>query len=76
MKKIYVNSCEDCPFLYSKYDDYAVGCSTIDVCTLAQYNNSNEYIISIHDNMGSDENIETPKWCPLKQESINIKISE
>ena len=68
MKKI-INCCGNCPFLYSDYDDFAIGNSTAEICTLAKFKDLKEYFILLHD--GEDE-IKTPKWCPLKSEEEHI----
>jgi hypothetical protein len=74
MKKITVNFCGNCPFLYSSYDDYAVGCSTTDECTLSRFLNQDEYFIDVHD--GLDFNSETPLWCPLRKEEYSFGFQE
>lgn len=73
MKKT-VNCCGNCPFLYSHYDDWAVGYSTIDICNLSRFLNLNDSCISVHDGMGNDGNAETPEWCPLKKEEYSFKF--
>jgi hypothetical protein len=72
MKKI-VNFCGNCPFSYSDYDDFAVGCSTLNVCTLAQFVKLKDYFISV-DN--GDEELKTPEWCPLKTDEFTFTFKE
>lgn len=71
-----VNCCGNCPFLYSDYDDFAVGHSTIDICNLSRFLNLDNDCISVHDGFGNDENAETPEWCPLKKESFSFSFKE
>jgi len=75
MKKT-VNCCGNCPFLYSHYDDWAVGHSTIDICNLSRFLNLNNDCISVHDGMGNDGNAETPEWCPLKKEEYSYEFKK
>jgi hypothetical protein len=74
--KTIVNFCGNCPFLYSNYDDYSTGFSTIDECNLARFLQLETYTISIHNNMGYDENAKTPEWCPLKKEACTFSFQE
>ena len=69
MKKT-VNFCGNCPFLYSDYDDFAVGCSTVDICNLARFLKKSEDCISVHDGYDNDTESSTPEWCPLKEEEF------
>ena len=75
MKKT-VNYCGNCPFLYSDYDDFAVGYSTVDVCNLSRFLKLEKDCISVYDGFENDEKIETPEWCPLKTESFSFEFKE
>jgi hypothetical protein len=75
MKKV-INFCGNCPFLISEYDDYSVGHSTLDCCQLARFLNLKEDYISIHDDIESNLEKETPEWCPMKQEDFTFKFRE
>lgn len=72
MKKI-INCCGNCPFLYSDYDDFAIGDSTVEVCTLAKFQDLEEYYVLFHD---GDGEINTPEWCPLKAEEHTFDFRE
>lgn len=75
-KVIVVKGCNDCPFCYSEYDDYALNNDTLVYCILAIYNKSNKYFIDAYNDHGDDrENHpkETPDWCPLNNEELRIK---
>ena len=72
MKKT-VNFCGNCPFSYADYDDFAIGYSTVHVCTLAQFLKLNEYFILVSD--GTEE-VKTPIWCPLKKEEFTFNFKE
>ena len=72
MKKT-INFCGNCPFSYADYDDWAVGYSTANVCTLAQFLKLNEYLILVSD---GDEELKTPEWCPLKTEEFTFNFKE
>ena len=78
MKKI-INFCGNCPFRYSDYDDFAVGDSTAEVCTLAMYKKFEDYFILFHngdiDNDDGD-GMKTPEWCPLKTEEHTFEFKE
>lgn len=74
MKKT-INFCGNCPFVYSHYDDFAVGDSTLDICTLARFLNLKEDIISVHNEMGYGGNSDTPDWCPLKKEDFTFTFN-
>ena len=74
MKEIKVINCSNCPFSYDEYDDFAIGNNTIEICTLSSFYHLDDSIIDIYD-MHDDEKItDTPKWCPLKKDSFNIKM--
>lgn len=75
MKKT-INFCGNCPFVYSDYDDFAVGDSTVDICTLARFLNLENDIISVHNEMGYNDNSDTPEWCPLKKEDYSFSFKE
>lgn len=62
MKTIEVNSCNDCPFLALHMDGWG-GC----------YCNHPE--TEGYDNFGDDRNI-PPTWCPLKTQTITIKLKD
>jgi hypothetical protein len=49
MKKREIKSCIDCPFCYHDYDDFSMGDNTILICTLAEFERLNEYIIDSYD---------------------------
>ena len=86
MKKLKIKNCNECPFLYSDYDDYSMGDSTLDICVLSQFNNiDNRYIISSHNECGSEYHKEIPEcgseyhkeipeWCPLKGHPLQIEL--
>jgi len=76
MNEINVDGCLNCPFLTSEYDDWAVGHSTLDKCTLSMFLDKEEYIVSMHDNYGPNQDSDTPKWCPLIENSYLLKKSE
>lgn len=85
MKNITVKNCNDCPFSYREYDDYAVGEDTIEICLLAIHHNQKDYIIDVYNQFEKNDCdceevcsciqdiIETPGWCHLKQNNYNIK---
>lgn len=75
MKKT-VNFCGNCPFLYSDYDDFAVGSSTIDICNLARFLKKPNDCVSVHDDYGYDTESTTPEWCPLKDEEFVFDFKE
>ncbi len=72
MKKT-VNFCGNCPFSYADYDDWAIGASTCNICTLAQFLKLKDYFISV-DN--GDEELKTPDWCPLKTDEFTFNFKE
>ena len=72
MKKT-VNFCGNCPFSYADYDDWAIGSSTANICTLAQFLKLKDYFISV-DN--GDEELKTPNWCPLKTDEFTFNFKE
>ena len=72
MKKT-INFCGNCPFSYSDYNDFAVGYSTVNVCTLAQFLKLKNYCISVNN---GDEVLITPEWCPLKTEEFTFGFKE
>jgi hypothetical protein len=74
--KTTINFCGNCPFAYSDYDDFAVGYSTMDICTLSRFLNREDDCISIHDGMGPDYLAPTPDWCPLKEEEYSFDFKE
>ena len=74
MKKINVSGCIDCPFRGSEFNDYAVGFDSIDSCELARFFNYKDNIIVVYNMCDEDSKLETPKWCPLK-ENTNININ-
>lgn len=67
-----VTGCNDCPFRYSDYDDYAIGNDTLEICTLKMQLdqqkkvNSDYFIDSYKRNETNKESFKTPEWCPLK----------
>jgi predicted metallo-beta-lactamase superfamily hydrolase len=74
MKKL-INSCKDCPFLYSDYAPNSTGYSTIDICTLCKYVKNEKCYISIHDGIGFNDKSTTPDWCPLKEEDYTFTFN-
>ena len=64
----------NCPFRYSDYDDFSVGDSTAEVCTLARYKNLKDYFIMFHN--GEIDDMNTPEWCPLKVEEHTFEFKE
>lgn len=75
MKKV-VNYCGNCPFLYSDYDDYAMGYSTLDICTLSKFLKYKDYIVSKHDSIGFNEDSKTPEWCPIRKEKFELIFND
>jgi len=78
--KIIVKSCGTCVFLESLYDDEKVGKDAMDYCILQQYlndtkNTTKEYIIKCYDFSIKRVKQTPPKWCPLKNKNINIKLN-
>lgn len=74
-QKIYdIKECMGCPFNHSMWDDFAVESDTIFICSFARWKNYDEHIIDIGDYIDFDEDstIETPKWCPLKNEGEQV----
>ena len=71
MKKT-INFCGNCPFMYSDYDDFSVGDSTADMCTLALFLGQ-DGCISTHN---GDSEEKTPDWCPLKKEEYTFNFNE
>lgn len=69
MKKT-VNFCGNCPFMYSEYDDFSDNFT--DICTLSKFLNKKEYIISQSDGVDVHYENEPPKWCPLKEEKVEL----
>jgi len=66
-----ITGCIDCPFRFHEYDDYALGHDTIESCNLAVDLNLDEYFIDSYDTKNQDElTLKTPKWCPLKNNSL------
>jgi len=74
METIKVKNCNSCPFLYSEYDDFATGYSTLDICVLAEFKREKNYIVSSHDNCGANPKNKTPKWCPLIKNTISVEL--
>jgi hypothetical protein len=79
-----VNGCDDCLFRHTEWDDYATHHDTTEICVL-NYNHRLlhpeskeifEYIITSYDGGVEEIEIETPQWCPLKINSISIKLEE
>ena len=68
-----VNFCGNCPFMHTEYDDFAIGDSTTDICTLSSFLKKEEYIISSHNSIDIFYKNDTPKWCPLKDEKIELE---
>jgi hypothetical protein len=68
-----INSCSDCPFLHSNYDDYAINYSTTDICKLASYLKLKDEYIDIYN--GHESDAKTPEWCPLKKEDYSFKFN-
>ena len=75
MKKT-INFCGNCPFSYSDYDDFAVGYSTMNICTLSKFLKLKEDCISMSDGHNCDEESKTPNWCPLKTEEFTFEFKE
>jgi len=57
MKNIEIKSCNSCPFCYRDYNNFSLGQDTMLICTLAEYNKLNEYII------GSYNSYECCDYC-------------
>ncbi len=74
---IKVTGCEDCIFREFSYDEWAIGSDCMNFCTLARYKNMPDNIINMYRGSGTDDDdrIDTPEWCPLMLEDINIKKS-
>jgi polyhydroxyalkanoate synthesis regulator phasin len=72
MKKT-INYCGNCPFSYSDYDDFAIGYSTADICTLSRFLKLKDDCILVSN---GDEELKTPNWCPLKTEEFTFGYKE
>lgn len=70
---IIVDGCINCPFMYSDYDDYALGFNTTDICTLALRMDLPDYFINARDASDDNIDIKTPSWCPLDKKLIIVK---
>jgi len=74
-KTYIIKNCLDCPFSYTEYDDYALNLDTMEICNLAVNLNINDHFINVYNRI-DEENIKhkIPKWCPLKKESLLLKL--
>ena len=78
-----ITCCGDCPFMYTEFDDYAMGPDTSETCAYASFLRYNlnkddqEYFIDSY-NGGDDEREPkpTPDWCPLKKGPVTFKLEE
>ena len=79
-KVIECKGCLDCPFRYDDYHPDSMGKDTIVCCTLAEHLKLPLYLIASYDTWEIEDegtfSIDTPMWCPLKNEGeVTIKIN-
>lgn len=72
---INVKNCSDCPFKHTEYDDYAIGDSFTEICTLASNLNLNDYFIDSYSNdKNGSKKKNIPDWCPIKNKPTLVKL--
>lgn len=59
MTQILVNNCNECPFNYKEYNDWAINENTIEICRLSEFFNLEESIIDTYDKNQSCKYCET-----------------
>jgi len=72
--EIKVNNCNNCPFFYSDYDDFAVRDSTLDICNLKHFIGDEDYMLKSHN--GEFVHDGRRGTCPLNKEDFKIERDE
>ena len=73
---IKVTECGNCTFRHQEYDEWSTGKDMIETCMLKQHidPSSSDYYIDMYYSSAEEKNLETPKWCPLKVDNVNITM--